>query len=496
MKSKNIELNQKFIKRVKEQETLNLIKKANEPVILIVHGRRRVGKTELIEQSFRERNLLKFEGLENQPKKDQIAVVLDTLAEYAEDPKISRLKLTKWRQVFELIYEYIKEGEWTLYFEEVQWLANYRSEFISDLKHVWDNKFKNNNKLIVILCGSSPSFMIEKVIKSKSLYNRSNHTLTVPEFNFSEARDFLCYSNSISSFEVLDAYLTIGGIPEYLKYLRNKSSVATALADSSFKKDGFFVEEYEKVFTSSLGKNSNYRDVIELLSQSKYLTKEEIVKKLKLSDGGTVTKLFKDLEESGFISRFNTIDSKGNGKESRYRISDSYLNFYYNFIKPKLNQIKNLDYEENPFLALDYDSYRKWLGYAFERFVRKNSRRVAEVLGFKDVKYDVGAIYVKRNNNNNNNKAIKLEKLKGLQIDLAFKRADRVLTVCEIKYQARKIGVEIINEVEDKIETLIKSKKAYENWTIQRVLISAGDVEDKVANSGFFHRILKFEEIF
>ena len=139
----------------------------------MVYGRRRVGKTELIEHTLQDRNLIKLEGVENGNKQAQMVRVLYQLSKIFNDKLITHLHFDTWLELFDFIAGKISVGEWTLYLEEVQWLADYQDELISDLKYVWDNTLRRNPELLLVLCGSSPSFMQNQVIHSKALYNRS-----------------------------------------------------------------------------------------------------------------------------------------------------------------------------------------------------------------------------------------------------------------------------------------------------------------------------------
>ena len=160
---------------------------------------------------------------------------------------------------------------WTVYLEELQWLANYESKMISELKYAWDNYFRHNENLILILCGSAPSFMLDYVVHSKALYNRSQYEFHLKEFNLFEVSLFL---QERSNKEIMDAYLTVGGIPEYLKWISRESSVFLSLCKNSFSSGSFFLCAYERIFTSSLSKNKHYKAVIEILSKRKFATRE------------------------------------------------------------------------------------------------------------------------------------------------------------------------------------------------------------------------------
>ena len=249
-----------FIGRVNECKALQTLASQNDEArLLIVYGRRRVGKTELLEHNFGERHLFKFEGIEGENEAYQRQRVLEQLARYVNEPWLAKVATKHWGQVFELIAKYTATGIATIYFEEIQWLAQYRTELIAELKYAWDNFFRKNKDLIVILCGSSPSFMIEKVVRSKALYNRSQHELALQPFSIQETAQFL---EGRGLREVMDAYLLVGGIPEYLKRIKTDSSILLSLCKQSFTPMGFFSNEYTRIFTSSLSENKHYQKII------------------------------------------------------------------------------------------------------------------------------------------------------------------------------------------------------------------------------------------
>src|SRR5579871_1387938 len=186
MKPFKVKIKKNFIGRSAELERLLAIGNAGHASIIIMYGRRRIGKTELLEQAFKDRKLLKFEGIEGLTEKAQFAHVMNQLATYTESTLLAKTVITNWREFFEILYDYTKKGVWTIYLEELQWLADYDSTLIAELKYVWDNRFRHNSKIIIILCGSAPSFMLDYVVHSKALYNRSQYEFHLKEFTIVE----------------------------------------------------------------------------------------------------------------------------------------------------------------------------------------------------------------------------------------------------------------------------------------------------------------------
>jgi uncharacterized protein len=464
-----------FIGRDHELIRMAQIFNKKQASILVFYGRRRVGKTELIETFLKGKKYIKIEGKEGQSKSKQIQHALYTLSKKFNDANIAKLAFKSWTEVFDFIAQKTKNSSWTIYLEELQWLANYKSDLISDLKEVWDNTYKKNLKLRLVLCGSSPSFMISEVIKSKALYNRSEYVFPIQEFSLQEIAIF--FKNKKSNKHAMDAMLTVGGLPEYLKYLEANSSIIIGLSENSFAKGSFFSQEYEKIFTSSMSENKHYKKIIELLSDYKFLTKNEIAKKLKITAGGELSKILQDLEVCGFIEYILPYSSESKKRLVRYAISDNYLQFFNKFIRPRLKDIQSTGIK-NYKSVINQNNYYQWLGYSFERWCRRNHRCIAEILGFESVSYQSGAYFNKSHLDTN------------FQIDLLFSRKDQVMTVCEIKYNINQIGSKIISEFDRKLSYL----KVKNNITIEKVLICASEIPPHVEQ--YFDRCIPLNDFF
>lgn len=142
-------------------------------------------------------------------------------------------------------------------------------------------------------------------------------------------------------------------------------------------------------------------------------------------------------------------------------------------------KIQSGQFQESPSNALRINTYRQWLGYGFERWCRREAHRISKLLGFSSISYVSGAYFSRETKDTS------------FQIDLVFDRADRVLTICEIKYKDAPVGIEVIPEFEEKINKIeLKSKK-----TIEKVLISANGADEKLHARSYFDRILTLEDL-
>ena len=464
-----------FIGRLSETSRLNQIAERGEATIIVVYGRRRVGKTELLEQTFAERGLLKFEGLERQPRKAQLREFARMLAGYAQDAALAHLAFNSWTEALSLLARYVKEGRWTIYLEELQWMANYDTELVSALKSVWDNEFRHNPQLLLVLCGSAPSFMVNKVLHSAALYNRTEIDFPIAPFNLPEAHQY--FGGERSPHEVMDAVLSVGAVPPYLERLKEAPSAFLGLAQHSFRKNSYFLNEYERIFTSSLAANPNYRRTLEYLSDRAYAERSEILSFLNKKPGGEFSALLKDLEQTGFIQSYSPPRAAPRSRTIRYEISDPFIRFYNKFIRSCEKEIRQGLYDAQPQVALNVGALRPWLGLSFERWLRQHPFLLSRILGFDGIKYQCGAFFSRTS--------------PGAQIDLVYDRPDRFVTMVEIKYTDSPVGTDVIAEFEHKIKLYPLRKKS-----LQKVLVSARGIDRALLSRGYFDKVIVLEDLF
>lgn len=209
---------------------------------------------------------------------------------------------------------------------------------------------------------------------------RSALTINLQDFTLKEASEIL---NNKGLDEIFEAYLYVEGIPLYLEVLANAPSVEKAIKEHAFSPNGFFIEEFEKIFLSHFGKNPHYKQILEYLSEHSYgLSRNEISKKINLTNGKGLSDLILDLETAGFISKSLSFDKPMAVKKIKYSLSDPYLRFYFNLLAPvllkiRLKSIKNL-----------YDNMRQsgayfdWRGKAFEYLCQRHIDKIVTILGF------------------------------------------------------------------------------------------------------------------
>lgn len=462
-----------FIGRQKEILSLQKKYQLNKAQLIVIYGRRRIGKSELIRHFCKKKAHLIFEGIENQPQKVQIQNILDMLANQIKNPFVSKLALNQWNEIFLLLTEEIDKSKekLVLVFDEFQWMANLRSPLVSLFKLYWDNHWKNKN-VMIILCGSVATFMVKKVIHSKALYGRINLELCLQGLNPIEARKLM---NKRGTWEVLRYLLILGTVPKYLEEIDQNQSLNNNLNQLCFSKNGFFVNELEKVFFSQFREAQTYKKIVTILSTGNF-TLGELSTKIKISSGGGLKSYLSNLELSGFVRSYTSIHSKGH-RNQKYKLFDEFLVFYFKYILPHHKQILQ-NSNQQLFNLLVEPQWQTWLGIAFETFCLKHAMIIAEAAGFANEVTAFAPFFASKD--------------KKFQIDLIYKRSQNVITVAEIKYHADAVGTSIVPEMENKLSLLKLGKKC----TIERMLIAPMGADKHLLATGYFHHVIDMKTLF
>jgi len=467
-----------FIGRKKELQLIKTKVESRNSAIIVVYGRRRVGKSLLIDQAMNNYKALKFEGIENRSTTDQINNFLLQL-NYQLKPEKPVHNTSNWREAFIYLFDQIKDRSTHLVFDEFQWMANYRKDIVSDLKMVWDQYLSQIPGLTLVLCGSIASFMLHKVIRSKALYGRTDLHIHLKPFNATET-SLMLPDKGLK--EVVEAHMFTGGIPKYLELLKTESSIYTSLNREAFTESGYYFQEFDRIFTSHFGRNPDFEKIIRTLAKHPYgMLRKELLNHAGISPGGNVTKHLFDLESADFIRSSIPIDKKTNFRHFKYTLTDAYMRFYFAFIEPARRKIIEGLSDTLFFRISQTPVFSDWKGRAFEYFCIQHAKRISEILGFNGIDFMFGPFFRSHT-----------VKTAGVQIDLVYDRADNVITLCEMKYLNRPVGVSIIEDIEKKVQVL---QEFYPEKTIQRVLVTLTPPSNDLINAGYLYRVITADEI-
>ncbi len=453
----------KIISRDKDINILQQMLDSDIPEFLALYGRRRVGKTFLIKQFFKEKNVVFFNvtGSKDGPMKKQLKHFTTRLAEVF----FSGLNVTpekNWDDAFLKLTDAInkqtpKNKKIILFFDELPWMATKRSQLLQTLDYYWNQYWSDDKRIKLIICGSSASWILNKIIRNKGgLYNRITRKIHLRPFNLPETKTFLNKMGiKLTNQQTLLLYMTLGGIPYYLKRAEKGLSAMQLIEKLAFSEDAFLLEEFDNLFASLFDNEEIYTDLVRIIAQHRYgIGQQKLLETLGTHiKGGTSVKKLKDLEEAGFIMSFTPLYHKRQG--IYYRIVDEYTLFYLKWIDPIRKSLQRKSLSNGNWLEIqNTPEWNNWLGYAFEAVCYKHLPEIRKKLQISPTAIADSWRYVPRKN---------AEEC-GAQIDLLFDRKDDTITLCEIKYSNKpyvitKSYLDVLKQKMDVFKKQTRTKK-------------------------------------
>lgn len=472
---------QKFIGRDKELETLNDLMNKKVSNLVVVKGRRRIGKTSLIEKFAGGKPFLRFiglapvEGVTAQSQRNEFSRLL------ADQTDLPELQTNDWSKLFALLGKHVKHGRYIVLFDEITWMANGDPTFLSKLKNAWELYYKHNSKLILILCGSISAWIEKNILSSTGYFGRIAKQITLRELPLNccnQLLESMGFTRSI--YEKFILLSLTGGIPWYIELIDPKKSAFENIHGLCFTQDGILVYEHQHIFHDLFGiRSSIYEKITRFLTQG-MAEFSQIVEGINYASSGTLTNYLHELIESGYINQIVSWSLKS-GKPTRvicYRLSDNYLRFYYKYIQPKLKLIKNGQYQD--IVVANLTGLNSILGFQFETLVMNNANLLHKKLNITANDIIASGPYYQT----------ATKKRQGCQIDYLIQTKLNTLFICEVKFSKKSLSTEVIREVKEKIARLAMPK----NYTYVPVLIHVNGVSEEVFEADFFYRIIDFSE--
>lgn len=474
------EIMTRFIGRDQEIDGLKSLMDKGSASLVIIKGRRRIGKSRLAEEFGKQfQRCCIFTGLPPTPgisAKHQKEEFLRYLKRY----HIPTFGTNDWGDLFEGLSLACKSGKILIVIDEISWMGMKDPTFLGKLKTAWDNHFKKNPQLIMILSGSQSTWIEKNIINSSGFVGRIAHQLTLEELPLSECNRFWHpKENTISSYEKLKILAVTGGVPRYLEEIKTNQSAEENIKRLCFHPEGLLFNEFEQIFSDLFSKRSRkYKKIVTCLSENT-ASLEDVAGALRRNKGGDISQYLDDLCKTGFVSRDYAWDIKAAApsKLSKYRLSDNYIRFYLKNIEPNKSKILS---------GLSGQLPASWLGIMglqFENLVlgKKNRLRLYELLGISlnEIVWSNPFFQTKT-----------LQR-RGCQIDLMIQTKFNTLYLCEIKFSKQKVEKDIIQYMEQKIRHLTIPR----NYSIRPVLIHVNGVGDSVLESEFFSHIVDYGDL-
>ncbi len=416
-----------FIGRKEEQEILKEALLSQEAEMIAVMGRRRVGKTFMIKTVYEKELAFDVIGIQNGELKDQLNMFRDKLLEYSKS-SFSLPSPKDWFEAFKLLKEYLqtlpKDKKQVVFFDELPWLATHKSNFLQAFGYFW-NSWAWQQNLVVVICGSAASWMIQKVVNNRGgLHNRITKRIYLQPFTLSETEVYLhARGLKFTRYQIVQLYMALGGIPHYLKEVKKGKSAVQNINDICFSRSGLLRDEFLRLYPSLFPNADKHIKVIRALAEKKEgLTRQDIIKLTQLNNGGGLTTVLDELSYAGFISVYKSYNKK---KGKVYRLTDEYSLFYLKFIENKEFEGEDIWHHLS-----QTQSYKSWSGYAFESICLKHIPQIKKALGISGI-YSLSSSFYKKGTADQ----------KGLQIDLVIDRKDHVINLFEIKFYNKEFSM-------------------------------------------------------
>jgi uncharacterized protein len=420
-----------IIGREAEIKVLHEALASSSAELIAVYGRRRVGKTYLIRTVYEKELILELTGLNNASYSEQLENFNLTIARAFGLP-LSSAKPQSWLQAFHILMQVLepqlKNTKKVFFLDEMPWFDTPKSGFLSAFDHFWNTWAYKQKNLVVVICGSAASWMIQNIVKNKGgLHNRITRRMRLMPFNLYETELFLqSQFVHLDRYQLLQLYMTTGGIPHYLKDVRRGESVTQAIDRMCFTNDGSLSDEFKNLYAALFGSSEKHECIVKALANKPNgMTRNEILKACPLSSGGTLTRLLEELSESGFISENSPFNKTS--RDIIYKLSDEYSLFYVKFIEG------SKAFGEGTWQSkVVSSSWKSWSGLAFENIALKHIPQIKKALG-------ISGVYTEQSTWRYTPKD---EIEKGTQIDLLIDRQDMCINLCEIKYSLTEFTLE------------------------------------------------------
>lgn len=472
-----------FIGRVRELASLESLFQIDSASLVVLMGRRRIGKSRLIAEFAKSHRFLRFSGIaptsatSAQSERDHFA------GQLGEQTHLPVVKGQDWKALFTLLAQVIPDENTVVLLDEISWMGSKDPDFLGLLKDAWDHHFSRCNKLVMVLCGSVSAWIEREIVNSTAFLGRLALQIRLPALGLDELGS-LWHGHSfqhLSAYDKLKILSVTGGVPRYLELLNTHETADHNIRRLCFSPTGPLLDEYNRIFSDVFGQRSVlYKKIIDAILQGPK-QQSDILLTLDREKSGTVSQYLDDLIEAGFVSRdyaWSLVTGKPSRK-SQYRIQDNFIRFNVKFMENNRDNIKAGFMEQEP---LDHlPGWYTTLGLQFENLVINNIRVVLAVLGIAQSEVVNFGPYFQAATASQS----------GCQIDLLIQTKSQTLFLCEIKFSKQPVSSEVVGQVQAKVAVLKRPK----GLSCLPVLVHVNGVSDAVLASEYFYRIVDFADM-
>lgn len=449
-------MNKLFIGREKEQQLLNEYISSDQSEFIAVYGRRRVGKTFLIQHVIGNDYAFYVAGMNNVSMRMQLKNFMQGIRK----KKGSMPPAESWLDAFIALEDYLEslpDGRKIVFIDEMPWMDTPRSNFISGLEHFWNSWASWRDDIKLIVCGSATSWILNNLIKNRGgLHNRVTHKIPLKPFTLKECQEYFAARQfRLSTRQIAECYMVLGGVPFYLSKLSKAEGIAQNIDRLLFAEDGELHDEFSSLY-NSLYKNAarHIKIVTAIATKGKGLTRQELIEKTSLSDNGKFSQMLEELESCGFIRSYVPFVSEtarkrrtgvaGNkNSDTLYQLIDPFTLFHFQVMRrADSNDANYWSNKQNSHV------FSTWSGLAFEMLCLNHVEQIKVALGISGITTNVFSWFGKGDN-------------RSAQIDMLIDRADNAINLCEMKFYSKAYPMSVKDEedIERKVSTFLEATK-------------------------------------
>lgn len=407
-----------MIGRLKEMEELNRLAESDESEFVAVYGRRRVGKTYLVRETFADRFAFYHTGLPNATKRQQLVHFRKSLGEYGYKGHSP----SDWASAFDALRTVLLdsvERRKIVFIDELPWLDTAKSDFLMALESFWNEWATARKDILLVVCGSAASWMVKNLFQNRGgLHNRVTARICLQPFSLCECEKFAeARGLGMSRRDIAECYMILGGIPYYWRYLTRGLSLAQNIDRICFAVDAPLKKEYDELYSSLFRNAFLYKKVVSALAKKKVgMTRLELFEAIGCAATGKMTEILTTLEASGFVRSYRPFGTKK--KNAIHQLMDPFTLFHFRFLDPASS-------DEHFWSSTTLSPAQSaWRGLAFERLCLLHLPQIRRALG-------ISTIHVEAYGWSFRGDDVYPD---GVQIDLVLERADKVINICEMKY--------------------------------------------------------------
>jgi uncharacterized protein len=437
-----------IIGRKKEIEKMEALLVSPRAEFLAVTGRRRVGKTFLIDALLSKYYCFSMTGIQNGSLMNQLVNFSVKLSEY--DGTFQPKTMNDWQTAFLHFKQYLKTldpaQKKVIFMDELPWIDTPKSGFLQMFAHFWNDYLAKEPQFLLVICGSATSWITQKVINDTGgLHNRITENIHLYAFTLQEAHALIQHKGLQYNHEdIAKLYMSLGGIPFYLENLRKGESVAMAIERICFAPTGILYNEYNNLFQALFNNAALHQTIVAALAnQPSGMTHTELLQAIKMKQAtGSYQRAVDELIISDFIMECVPFGKKKRG--TILKLIDEYCIFYHYFIK------SNRRYTQGLWQQLaESQAYKIWSGYAFETLCHKHIQSIKNILQIGAVYTEIYSLRVSASDDTS-----------GFQIDLLIDRKDNCMNLCEIKFYS---GSFVVSK--EYCKQLVEKKQRFIDYT-------------------------------